>query len=93
MPNRTRLIAATAAAVVALPTAMAWAHAEVKSRTPRKGSTVHHAVKELHVTFEEAVVTGKLSITKGGSSVALKSTGLKSSNHAIVQGFPKSPLT
>ncbi|WP_028064182.1 copper resistance CopC family protein [Solirubrobacter soli] len=90
---RNRLIAATAVAVIALPSALAWAHAEVKSRTPRNGSTVHHSVSEVHITFSEAVITGKLSITKGGSTVALKSTGLKPSNHAIVQGIPKRPLS
>ncbi len=93
MSHRIRLIAASVAVVIVLPTGLAWAHAEIKSRTPSKGSTVHHSVKEVHITFSEAVITGKLAITKGGSNVALSRTGLKSSNHAIVQGIPKSPLT
>lgn len=88
-----RLIAAFATALIALPTAYAWAHAEVKSRTPTKGSTVHHAVKEVHVTFDEAVITGLITIKKGTSAVALKSNGLKAKHHAILQGIPKQPLT
>jgi methionine-rich copper-binding protein CopC len=88
-----RLLAATAAAALLLPAGLALAHAKVKSVSPRAHSTVHHAVREVRVTFEESVITGLIAVkTSSGRTVALKRTGLKSSNHAILQWIPKQPL-
>ncbi len=73
------------------PTATA-AHAGVKSVSPRKGST-RDAVREVHVTFDESVITGLIAVKRaGGSVVPVKRTGLKASNHAVLQWLPKAPL-
>jgi copper resistance protein C len=82
---------AGAAVVLALP-AVAFAHAAVKSRSPHKNATVHHAVKQVNVTFVDHVTTGLIEIRKNGQVVPLKSTGLKTSDHAVVLGTPKAPL-
>jgi copper resistance protein C len=91
-----RLLAATAAAVLplsfAIPAGLALAHAKVESVSPRKNST-RHTVREVHVTFEESVITGLIAVKKSGSgTVALERTGLKSSNHAILQWIPRRAL-
>lgn len=74
-----------AAPVTALraPVATA-AHAPVTSRTPAPGAKVSN-VKAVKVTFGESVVTGLISVTKGGREVKAKTAGLKPSNHAILQ--------
>ena len=36
--------------------------------------------------------TGIIEITKGGSTVALKSSGLISANKAVIRAVPRSPL-
>jgi methionine-rich copper-binding protein CopC len=91
-----RLLAATAAAVLplsfAIPAGLALAHAKVESVSPRKNST-RHTVREVHVTFEESVITGLIAVKKSGGTVALGRTGLKPSNHAILQWIPKQPLS
>jgi methionine-rich copper-binding protein CopC len=88
-----RLLAATAAVAVLLPAGLAWAHAKVKSVSPRKNATVHHSVRAVRVTFEESVITGLIAIkTASGRAVTLERTGLKPSDHAILQGIPKRPL-
>jgi methionine-rich copper-binding protein CopC len=91
-----RLLAAGAAAVLlsfAIPAGLAWAHAKVKSVSPGKNSTVHHSVREVRVTFDESVITGLIVIkTASGHVILLKRTGLKATNHAILQAIPKRAL-
>jgi methionine-rich copper-binding protein CopC len=57
-------IALVAAAVLALAAVPALAHAPVKERTPRPGSTVAK-VRTVSVRFGEAVVTGKITVFRG----------------------------
>jgi methionine-rich copper-binding protein CopC len=87
-----RIVAGAGALAVLLPAGVAWAHAGVKSVSPKKNST-RDAVREVHVTFDESVITGLIAVKRSdGSVVALKRTGLKSSNHAVLQWLPKAPL-
>jgi uncharacterized protein YcnI len=81
-PAPTVALAAPAAALRS-PLARA-AHAPVKSRTPAPGSKASK-VNAVKVTFGESVVTGLISVSKGGQEVTAKSAGLKPSNHAILQ--------
>lgn len=81
-PAPTVALAAPAAALRG-PVATA-AHSPVADRTPAPGAKVSN-VKAVKVTFGEAVVTGLISVSKGGSEVKAKSSGLTSSNHAILQ--------
>lgn len=81
-PAPTVTLAAPAAALRA-PIATA-AHAAVERRTPAPRSKVSN-VKAVKVAFGEAVVTGLISVSKGGGAVKATSSGLKSSNHAILQ--------
>ena len=78
-------------AVSLLPAGVAWAHAGVKSVSPKKNST-RDVVREVHVTFDEAVVTGLIEVKRGSAVVAMKRTGLKSGNKAVLQWIPKAPL-
>jgi methionine-rich copper-binding protein CopC len=89
---RLRALAATAALLL-VPTTAAYAHTPLKSVTPKKNSTQHKAVKEVRATFKAKMQTGIITITtSSGSTVALKSSGLISSNKAVIRGVPKSAL-
>ncbi len=81
-PAPTVSLAAPAAALRG-PVATA-AHAPVESRTPAPGAKASH-VRSVKVTFGEAVVTGLISVTRNGHKVRAKTSGLKSSNQAILQ--------
>jgi methionine-rich copper-binding protein CopC len=89
---RLRALAALAA-VLLVPTAVASAHTPLKSVTPKRNSTQHSAVKEVRATFKASMQTGIIEITTAsGSTVALKSSGLISSNKKVVRAVPKSAL-
>jgi methionine-rich copper-binding protein CopC len=64
------------------------AHAPVTGRTPAPGSKVSN-VKSVKIMFGEAVVTGLISVTKNGSEVSSKSSGLNAKKTALVEKFPK----
>jgi methionine-rich copper-binding protein CopC len=84
---------AALATVLLVPTSVASAHTPLKSVTPKKNSTQHSAVKEVRATFKAKMQTGIISITNSsGATVALKSSGLMSSNKAVIRGVPTSPL-
>jgi methionine-rich copper-binding protein CopC len=84
---------AAAAAVLLVPTSVAFAHTPLKSVTPKKNSTQHKAVKEVRATFKAKMQTGIIAITtSSGSTVALKSSGLIPTNKAVVRAVPKSAL-
>ena len=59
-------VAVLAAASIA--PASAFGHAAVTGRTPAPNSTVT-SVRSVRITFSESVVTGKLTVTKGGRLV------------------------
>jgi hypothetical protein len=87
-----RLIGIAAAAALLAPAGVAWAHAGVKSVSPKRNST-RDAVREVRVTFDESVITGLIAVKRAdGGVVPLKRTGLKSTDHAVLQWIPKSPL-
>jgi methionine-rich copper-binding protein CopC len=80
------------AAVVALVlgAAPAVAHAPVKERTPKPGSTVAK-VRTVSVRFGEAVVTGKIQVFRGSTQLAPKAAGLKPGNKTLLRAvFAKS---
>jgi uncharacterized protein YcnI len=79
--------------VVAPAPVAAAAHTPLKSVTPKRNSTQHKAVADVRATFKAKMQTGLISITNaGGATVPLKSSGLMSSNKAVVRGVPTSPL-
>ena len=89
---RLRALAATAA-VLLVPTSVAYAHTPLKSVTPKKNSTQHSSVKSVRATFKAKMQTGIITITtSSGATVPLKSSGLLSSNKAVVRAVPRSPL-
>jgi uncharacterized protein YcnI/methionine-rich copper-binding protein CopC len=92
-PAPTVSLEAPVSALVAAttPTAIA-AHAPVKSRTPAAGSTASH-VRSVQVRFGESVVTGLISVTKGGVPVKAQTSGLKASDKAILRETFARPLT
>jgi copper resistance protein C len=81
-----RAIRILLAAVVALvlAAAPALAHAPVKERTPKPGSTVSKA-RTVSVRFGEAVVTGKIQVFRGSKQLTPKAAGLKPDNKAILR--------
>jgi methionine-rich copper-binding protein CopC len=84
---------AVLAAVLLVPTTAAYAHTPLKSTTPKKNSTQQHAVKEVRATFKAKLQTGIITITtSSGSTVALKSSGLISSNKAVIRAVPRTAL-
>ena len=54
------------------------------ARTPAPGARASN-VKAVKVTFGDAVVTGLITVTKGGQEVRAKTAGLKASNKAVLQ--------
>ena len=78
---RTLLAGLVAAGILAAP---ALAHAPVKERTPKPNSTVSK-VRTVSVRFGEAVVTGKIQVLRGSSTLTPKSSGLEPGNKAILR--------
>jgi uncharacterized protein YcnI len=91
-PAPTVALAAPVSALVARGPIATAAHAAVKSRTPAPGATVS-SVSSVQVRFSDAIVTGLISVTKGGTEVAAKTSGLLASNHAILRGTFAKPLS
>jgi methionine-rich copper-binding protein CopC len=85
-PRTPGAVAATTA--IALAAAPAFAHAPVKTRTPGPGTTAT-SVKKVGITFGEAVVTGKISVTKGGKAISAKRSGLNSRKTVLGATFAK----
>jgi len=67
MRTRTSILVAALAALSIAP-ASASAHTHVESRTPAPGSTVQ-SVKSVRVAFSEAVMSGRLKVTRAGKTV------------------------
>jgi copper resistance protein C len=89
MIKSTRLaVTGAAVAAVALAAAPAFAHAPVKTRTPGPG-TSKSDVKRVAITFGEAVITGKISVTKNGKAVAAKTSGMNSKKTVLSATFSK----
>lgn len=85
-----RLIAAAIAASVgalALPIA-ASAHTPVTGRTPAPAAKASH-VTSVKITFGQAIATGLISVTKNGTKVASKTSGLNKRKTALRQTFAK----
>jgi copper resistance protein C len=88
---RTVRIALLAAALLALAAVPALAHAPVKERTPKPGSTVAK-VRTVSVRFGEAVVTGKIQVFRGSKELTPRTSGLKPGNKAILRAVFSTPL-
>jgi periplasmic copper chaperone A len=86
-PAPTISLAAPVTTLRSAPVAVA-AHAPVTGRTPAPGSKVSN-VKSVNVTFGEGVVTGLISVKKGGQEVKPKSTGLAKKNTVLQATFAK----
>jgi methionine-rich copper-binding protein CopC len=67
-------VALAAAASLALPAGAA-AHAGIKSRSPKPGSTVSRSLKKVRVTFEEAVLDAHLSVRTAAGAPVSKTSG------------------
>ena len=83
---------AVAATLLLVPTSVAFAHTPLKSVDAEENSTQHKAVKEVRATFKAKMQTGIIEITKAGSTVTLKSSGLISANRAVIRAVPSRPL-
>lgn len=81
--------AAIAASTVAAPAALA--HAPVVARTPAPHSTVTK-VRSVKLRFGEAVITGLIGLTKDGTTVTPKTSGLRPGNKAVLQETFAKPL-
>jgi copper resistance protein C len=76
-------VGAATAAVALAATGTAFGHAAVVSRSPAPGST-HSVVRSVRITFGEAVVAGRISLsTSSGRAVALRASGLVSHGEAL----------
>ncbi len=76
-------ITLTAPATTSSATAHA-AHAQVKKRTPKPGARASN-VKTVSIKFAESVLTGGITITRGGRTITPAASGLKPGNHAILR--------
>jgi uncharacterized protein YcnI len=76
-----------AAAALRSPVAIA-AHAPVESRTPAPNAKVSD-VRSVKLTFGESVVTGLISVSKGGTPVKAKTSGLNARKTALQETFSK----
>ena len=77
---------------VTAPVIATAAHTPLKSVSPKRNST-RKSVSDVRATFKAKMQTGIIEITKGGATVPLKSSGLLSSNKAVIRAVPKSQLT
>lgn len=84
--QQTRRTIAVATAVLAAGAVPAFGHAAVKTRTPAPGSTTSN-VRAVSISFKEAVVTGKISVTRNGKTVTAKAAGLNTKKTAVVETF------
>src|SRR3954452_16277379 len=73
-------------AVLAVAAAPAFAHAPVKTRTPGPGTTASQ-VRSVSISFKEAVITGKISVTGAGNTVAATSSGLNGKKTVLRAAF------
>ncbi|MFN8203960.1 MAG: copper resistance protein CopC [Solirubrobacteraceae bacterium] len=90
-PTRTLAVTAAVAAVGLTAAPAAFGHAEVKQRTPGPGKTVSK-VRTVKVTFSESVVTGLITVTRGGTTVKPAKDGLAPKNHAVLRARFAKPL-
>ncbi|HET6510296.1 MAG TPA: copper resistance protein CopC [Baekduia sp.] len=81
-------LAVAGALALAATAAPAFAHAPVKSRTPAPGTT-RGDVKRVAVTFGEAVLAGKIAVTKDGKAVRATSSGLNAKKTVLSASFAK----
>jgi methionine-rich copper-binding protein CopC len=78
---RVVLLVTAALAVAAVP---ALAHAPVKERTPKPGSSVAK-VRTVSVRFGEAVITGRIQVFRGSRELTPRTSGLKPGNKAVLR--------
>ena len=71
-------------AALALAAVPAFAHAPVKERTPKPGSTVAK-VRTVSVRFGEAVITGRIQVFRGSRELTPRTSGLEPGNKAVLR--------
>ncbi len=86
MRNRSILSGLTIAAVSLGVAAPALAHAPVVGRTPAPNSTTSK-VTSVKLTFGDTVITGLISLTKGGAPVKPKTSGLNAKKTVLRETF------
>jgi methionine-rich copper-binding protein CopC len=82
--HRKHLIAATLAAAIALALpASGYAHAGIKSYSPKPGSRVSRDLSAVRVTFKARINDGKLTVRHAGAKVSRGSGRVVSKHRAI----------
>jgi uncharacterized protein len=85
-------IALTAPATATSSNVRAYAaHAQVKKRTPKPGTTVSN-VKSVSIKLAQSVLTGGITVTRGGRAVIPSATGLRPDDHAVLRAAFSSKL-
>jgi methionine-rich copper-binding protein CopC len=65
------VLALATAALVLLPVGAAYAHAEIKSLSPKPGATASTSITHVTARFKEAIVAGSLNVHKGTRKVSI----------------------
>jgi copper resistance protein C len=68
---RRSLLAPATAALVLLPAGAAYAHAEIKSLSPKPDATASTSITHVIARFKEAIVAGSLDVHKGARKVSI----------------------
>lgn len=89
-----KILTVTALLGTLLAASSVWAHAHLKSQSPAAGSTVS-APAELSLTFSEGVEAdfSKVTITKDGADILVKSLATQGSDKKTLIVTPAVPLT
>lgn len=68
---RSLTIALLTAGILLASAGSAFAHAEIKTLSPKPGAKASTSITRVTATFEEAIVSGSLKITKSGDKVSV----------------------
>ena len=60
-----------AGAVVLVPAATAFGHAEIKTLSPKPGAVKPTGLRHVTATFEEAIVSGSITVRHSGEKVSV----------------------
>ena len=90
--HRTPIVAAALAAAIALTLpASGYAHAGIKSYSPKPGSTVARDLRSVRITFKARITDGNLSVKRSGTKVS-RSSGRVVSRHRAIRALLVSGL-
>jgi copper resistance protein C len=91
---RTRIIAAAliaACIALALP-ASSFAHAGIKSYSPKQGSTVARDLTAVRITFKARITDGNLAVRKASGTKVSRGAGRVVSKHRAIRALLKPGL-